>query len=122
MSENFIKNFISKEIFFQALSQLFFGMLGALLVLSFTHKVMPTIATVNITGLEDSFIQETSKQPLTDAEKKQKVAIFAKTLNQTVMQLAKEKHLVFMPSQAVISDTPDFTVQIAGIIKRELQQ
>ncbi|HZW61779.1 MAG TPA: TrbI F-type domain-containing protein [Candidatus Babeliales bacterium] len=117
-----LKNFISKEIILQALSQLLFGMLGALLVLSFTHRVMPTIATVNITGLEDSFIQETSKQTLSETEKKKKVEIFAKTLNQTVIQLAKEKHLVFMPSQAVISDTPDFTQEIARKIKMELNQ
>jgi len=117
-----LKHFFNKEVVSQALSQFFFGMLGALMILAMTHKVTPTIATINITGLEDSFIQETSKQALSEAEKKQKVEIFAKTLNQTVIQLAKEKHLTFMPSQAVISDAPDFTQEVAKQIKRRLNQ
>jgi hypothetical protein len=116
------KNLMNKEMMVQAFSQLFFGMLGALLIVLMTHKVTPTIATVNLTGLEDSFIQETSRQAISEAEKKQKVEIFAKTLNQTVAQLAKEKHLIFMPSQAVISDTPDFTQEVAKQIKRRLSQ
>lgn len=115
-----LKKFINKEVMSQALSQFFFGIVGALLVLSLTHHTSPTIATINITSLEDSFIQETSKQTLSETDKKQKVETFAKTLNQTVVQLAKEKHLLLMPSQAIISDAPDFTQEIAKKIKRGL--
>lgn len=106
----------------QALSQLCFGMFGALLVLIFTYRTPPTIATVNITGLEDSFIQETSRQSITEAEKKHKVEIFSEILSQTVIRLAKEKHLVLVPSQAVISDSPDLTQEVAKQIKKGLNQ
>jgi hypothetical protein len=112
-----LKNFITKALMLQALSQLCFGMLGALLILAITHRA-PSIATVNITGLEDSFIRETSRQSLTDAEKKQKVTAFAKVLNQTIIKFAKEKNLVLLPSQAVISEQLDLTQEVAEQIKK----
>ena len=113
-----LRNFMNKELLLQALSQICFGMLGTLLVLAIVHKTPLTIATVNITALEDSFIQETSKQSLRDEEKKQKVTAFADALNQTVVRLAKEKNLVLVPSQAVISDVPDLTQEVAEQIKK----
>jgi type-F conjugative transfer system protein TrbI len=115
-----LNHFIRKELICQALSQLIFGMVGALLVLTLTHHIAPTIATVNITGLEDSFIRATSRQPLTEAEKKQRVMLFAKVLNQTVMKIAKDKHLILLPSQAVISDALDVTQEVADQIKKGL--
>lgn len=114
------KSFINKAFILQALSQLCFGMVGALLILAITHKTSPVIATVNITGLEDSFIRETSSQSITDLEKKQKVEQFAKALSQTVVQIAKEKHLVLVPSQAVMSDAPDLTPEVARLVKKGL--
>jgi hypothetical protein len=119
LKKNLIK-LMSKDLILQALSQLGFGIIGALLILVITHSKPPTIATVNITGLEDSFIRETSKQTLTDVEKQQKVTAFARSLNQTVIKLAKDKHLVLVISQAVLSDVPDLTQVVAEQIKRRI--
>ncbi len=117
-----LKNIINKDIVMQSLSQICFGMLGALLILAIFHKNTPTIATVNITGLQDSFIKETSKQSLSDEEKKQKVEIFANKLNQSIIQIAKEKNAVILLNEAVISNHADFTQEVAKEIKRGLSQ
>lgn len=115
------RNLLSKEIILLACSQLCFGALGALIVqLVITHQSTPIIATVNITGLEDSFIRETAKQPLSQTEMKQKVALFADRLNKTVFQLAKQKHLILVPSEAVIAGSPDLTQEVANQVKGEI--
>jgi len=117
MHKNIIK-VINREFLLQALSQIFFGMIGTFLILSFIYKTPLMIATVNITGLEDTFIQETSHQSLNETEKKQTVAMFAKVLNQTMVKIAAEKHLVLVPSQAVIAGSIDLTQEVAAQIKK----
>lgn len=117
------KNFINSESVLRALLQVCFGMLGALIVLMVVHKTPPVIAMVNITGLEDSFIRETSRLPMTEAEKKQKVERFAKTLKQAINRLAGENHFVIVPAQAVLSsDSPDLTQEVAREIKKGINQ
>jgi hypothetical protein len=120
-----VKSFLHahKEILMLGFSQLLFGMLGALIIqiiFSFMPFKVPMIATVNITGLEDSFIKETSKQALSPNEMKQKVTVFAKSLNQNVTELAKEKHLVLLPREAVIAGSHDLTPEVANRIKQGL--
>lgn len=115
------KYFVNKEMVLLAGSQLCFGLLGALLIQVWVaHRTPPVIATVNMTGLEDSFIRETAKQALTTAEKQQKVTAFAKSLNEAIAQLAKQKHLVIVLSEAVIAGSPDLTEEIANDIKKRI--
>ncbi len=119
-----VKSFLHKnrEVLILGFSQFLFGMLGALLIQMLFSFKTPTIATINITGLEDSFIKETSKQALSPMEMKQKVTGFAKILNQSVAELAKQKHLVLLPSEAVIAGSHDLTPEVANRVKQGLSQ
>ena len=93
-----------------------FGIVGALLVQLFIPK-STTISTVNITGLVDSFVKETAKQSLTSAEMEQKVNQFGEQLQQTIVQLAKQKNTVLLPNEAVIAGTNDLTGEVEKRIK-----
>lgn len=117
------KSLLNKEILLMVGSQLCFGILGALIVqLTIMHRTTPAIVTVNITGLVDSFIRETTKQSLTQVEMKQKVTRFGEQLNKTVTQISKQKHLILVPSEAVIAGSMDLTPEIANQIKKGLKQ
>lgn len=123
MLKKIIHNLIDNDMMFLISSQLLFGMLGAILIqLIFFYQTTPTIATVNIVGLEESFIRETSKQPLTQAEIKQKATLFANVLNQTVVKIAKQKHLTLMLSEAVIAGSPDLTQEVADQVKKGISK
>lgn len=102
-------------------AQIFFGMIGALIIhiMLFRHTPL-TIATVNITGLEDSFIREITQQHLPTAEMNKKVTAFANALNKTVIDMAKQKHVILIPSEAVIAGSPDMTEDVANKVKRGL--
>lgn len=104
-------------------SQLFFGMAGALFIhLILMHKTPRAIATVNIIGLEDSFVREIENLHLNPAEMEKKVMSFANTLNKTVIEIAKQKNVVLLPREAVIAGSPDFTEEIASQVKRGLSK
>lgn len=115
------KNLMNKEMIMLIACQLFFGMVGALFIhLILIHQAPRTIATVNIIGLEDSFIRETSNLHLNPAEMDKKVMSFANALNKTVVDIAKQKKVVLLPSEAVIAGSPDFTEEVANQVKRGL--
>jgi conjugal transfer pilin signal peptidase TrbI len=115
-----IKKFFNKEMGIQIFAQLCFGMIGALLVEGIIAYRTPTIATVNVTGLVDSFVKETVKRPLTSLQKQQNVMMFGQRLNQTVSDLAVKKHLILMLSEAVITGSPDLTEEVAETMKKEM--
>lgn len=114
------KNILSKESIYIVLSQIIFGILGALLVHVMLHRNSPIVATVNITGLEDSFIRETSSQTLSPNDAKQKVALFAMQLDQSVKKLAQEKNMILVPKEAVIAGSIDVTQSVANDIKKRM--
>lgn len=117
------KSLINKETFFLVFSQLCFGALGALIVyMGVIQRHPPTIATVNITGLVDSFIRETTKQSLSEVEMKQKASLFSDQLTQIIKRISGREHLVLVPSEAVISGAPDLTQEVAYEIKRGLSK
>lgn len=118
-----IKYLMNKEMLTLIVSQLFFGMVGALFIhLILMHKTPRAIATVNIIGLEDSFIRETENLHLNPVEMEKKVKSFANILNKTVVTIAKQKDVVLLPSEAVIAGSPDFTEEIANQVKRGLSK
>lgn len=117
-----IKTFMQKhkDLILLGTSQLIFGMMGALMVQLFFSLNVPTIATVNISGLENSFIKETTNKALSPDEMKLKVTQFAHALNQSVVDIAKEKHVVLMMSEAVVAGHRDLTPEVANRIKKGL--
>ena len=104
------------------LSQLFFGMLGALIIqllfLHFTEKV----ETVNITGLTDSFVKETVKQNLSAEDKKRQVVQFGEALDSRLKTIAATHHIILVPSEAVIAGSIDITDDVEVAIKKDLKQ
>lgn len=94
------------------LSQVLFGMLGACLMQLFFIHHAEHVATVNITSMVDSFVKETAKQKLTPDEMKQKVTHFSEVLNILLQRSARQKHLVLVPTEAVIAGAFDITDEI----------
>ncbi len=118
-----LKNLANREFILQALSQLCFGALGALLVqLFFIQHTSSSIATVNITALQDSFVRETAKQSLSQDEMKQKVTQFSRQLNQAINKIANEKHVTLLLTEAVISDGKDYTQEVVNRVKKGMSQ
>lgn len=116
------KNVISKDLFVTIFMQLSFGVLGALIVhVIFIRYSPPTIKTVNVSALENSFIQETVKQKLPKAELSKRVSIFARSLNQTINNMAKQKNVIIVPSEAVIAGGVDLTETVANEVKRSVR-
>lgn len=109
-----------KDILVLGTSQLIFGMMGALIVQLFFSFKSPTIATVNISGLENSFIKATTNKSLSPSEMKVKVTQFAKTLNQSVIDIAKEKHVILLLSEAAVAGNHDLTAEVATRVKKGL--
>lgn len=94
---------------------LLLGMLGAAILLLGLHIVSPEkprIATVNITGIVDQFVQSQIKAHLPPSQLKQNVSDFGKQLNITLNVMAKKYHVVLMPSEAVIAGASDLTTQV----------
>jgi type F conjugative transfer system protein TrbI len=115
-----LKILFNKTMLIQGMTHFIFGMLGALIIFIFLPKDTLKVATIDITSLEESFIHETASQLISDKEKKEKVANFAKLLNQSIATLAKEKNVLFLPRQAVMSAVPDYTNTIAIKVKQGL--
>lgn len=117
-----IKTFMQKHkaLLMLGTSQLIFGMMGALIMQLFFSFKAPMIATVNISGLENSFIKETTNKALSPDEMKLKVAQFANALNQSVINIAKEKHVILLMSEAVVAGHRDLTPEVANRVKKGL--
>lgn len=111
----------NKESLLMLCSQFIFGVLGAL----FIQLVIPSrnhIATVNVTGLIESFTNETSKQSLSQTEMQNRVKRFGSELNIALEGIAKEKHLVLVMKEAVITGSTDMTEEVAARIKKGISQ
>ncbi len=113
-----------KEIITLFSSQLLFGMLGALIFhVVFSGLSAPKLATVNITDIQSSFLHETMNQGLNTVQMKEKVTQFASILNNTLVDLAKRKNLILVPSEAVIAgNSPDYTAVVVNQMKLGLSR
>ena len=80
-----------------------------------------TIGTVNVTGIVNSFVKETSQQNLTPEEKQKKVILFGKMLDQVTAQVAKKRGVVIVLSEAVVSGATDYTHEVMVEIKKEMK-
>lgn len=93
-----------------------FGMLGAMLILLVSHLMFDrpkNIATVNITGLVNQFIQQESQKNVPPDRLKQEIKEFGHRLERNLKQLAAQKKLILLPNEAVIAGSHDVTNLIA---------
>lgn len=88
------------------------GMIGALIVLLFWNLFTPNvkpIATVNLTGIVKSYVQEVAKFNLQPSESAIEVKKFATKLENNIKLLARKKGVVIVPNEAVIAGAKDLT-------------
>ena len=87
------------------------GMIGAVIITLFMQWVAPkpTLATVNLTGIVNGFIQSQTKQSISAAELKDNMKLFSNTLDIVLHQIVKKRHVVLVPEQAVVTGSPDVT-------------
>lgn len=95
------------------------GMIGALIITLFVQLMAPkpTIATVNLTGIINGFIQSQTKQHISADELKGNMKVFSESLNQVLHTIARKKHVVLVPEQAVIAGSPDLTSLVMERLK-----
>ena len=97
-------------------------MMGVILIaIAYCSRQTMVIATVNITGMVNSFVMETAQQKLTMEQKQQKVNQFGQLMQHVMTDMAKRQHIVIMPSEAVIAGSIDFTQEVMAEIKKEMK-
>jgi hypothetical protein len=98
------------------------GMGGALLILCLYHICIPyqKIGTVNVTGILDQFIKENATKTISPNQLKMKVHLFGQTLEKTLQVLSKEEHVLFLPREAVIAGSMDYTSIVTRQLKKSL--
>jgi hypothetical protein len=109
-----------KILSLQNLCQLFYGMLGAVLISILVHCVEESsqhIGTVNITGMIDQFIKQETQNNLSPGDLRKEVKNYGIHLNQELQKFSKSNHVVLLPSEAVIAGTHDYT----GLINQKIQ-
>jgi hypothetical protein len=103
-----LKNcFGDKETIFAFFYQLFVGMIGA------------QIGTVNITGMVNAFVKSQANLNLPSNELNEKVKVFGKNLEASLHEVANEKKVVLLPSEAVIAGGVDYTDYVKQRLKSE---
>ena len=109
-----------KSQMLQALSQLLFGMLGAVIIQLFVSHHSQKMVTVDITGLVKSFETEVQKQKLPSNELSQKVSKFSEALSTTINLYSSDNNYVLVPKEVVIAGGIDRTSDVSEIIKKRL--
>lgn len=113
-----MRNWVAKLqylLFSVTVNQLIAGMLGAAIVLMITHAVEPPakrVATVDITGIVNQFVQAQATHQLPANELQQRVTTFGRQLQLAVNQVARERHVVLMVQEAAVAGAPDLTAAV----------
>jgi hypothetical protein len=110
----------NKEFILQAMSQVLFGMLGALIIqLVFFHSSQQ-IVTVDIVGIVKSFENEILKQNLSHEEYTQKATRFGEALNSSIITYSQNKHVILVPKEVILAGNIDKTDEIKIFIKKRM--
>ena len=92
-------------------SQFLIGMLGAVLVFLCVPK--QRIGVVNITSIIDQYVKTEVGQNLPPEELKKRIRAFGLNLEKTVHEIAQKKHLVLLPTEAVVAGGADYTALVS---------
>ena len=86
------------------------GLAAAVLICVLYHSIgRQTVATVNITGLINEFVQYESAQNYPPEKVKKDVRNFGRSLERDISRFAKKHHVILLPKEAVIAGTVDYT-------------
>lgn len=80
----------------------------------------PTLATVDLTTITQTFIQQQAKKKQSDAQKRLAIKAFSHALDQSLIKLSNSKHLILLPKEAVIKGGKDYTALLQSMMAREL--
>lgn len=100
-------------------SELLASIVGAAIVLMAMHFVEPSpkkIATVNITGIVNQFVQSQAKRNLPPKELQQHVNAFGQELQATLNIIAQKHNVTLLVQEAVVAGAQDLT----PIVKQQL--
>ena len=86
-------------------------------VLYHTHG-RQTVATVNVTGLINEFVQYESAQKLPPKKIRADVRQFGCTLEKNINQFAKKHRVILLPKEAVVAGAMDYT----GLLRKEMKK
>ena len=109
------------ELLLNYLTSFLCGMLGAIVIFIIIHtfgtNTVP-VAIVNITGMVDEFIKQEANKNVQPDDLKKEVRQFGINLNKELQSFSREKHIVLMPSEAVIAGSHDYTLYIYQRMQR----
>lgn len=97
------------------LTNILYGMIGAVIVLGVAHWINPPakpVAVVNLTGLVNGYIKEMAKMHLPKNIEKRQVKLFASQLEISIKQMSQKKNVVIMPAEAVIAGSQNLTSEL----------
>jgi conjugal transfer pilin signal peptidase TrbI len=87
---------------------------GMALMLMFWMIIHPKqqIAVVNVNKIVDEFIKTTANKKLAPEKMQKNIEAFGNKLENTLQVVAADKHLLLMPSEAVIAGAKDMTQEV----------
>lgn len=94
------------------------GLCVLIFILNGNSFVRPTVATVDITGIVQQFVQSQTKLNLSKSELQKRVNVFGHQLEVILQDLSSEKHLVLMPQEAVLAGSTDLTPQVMQCLEK----
>lgn len=86
--------------------------LVVVLCMEFGRAKPKEIATVDITGLTKSYVEELQAKKLSQEEVKRLIVRYATELESAIQTFANENQLVLMPKEAIIAGSQDYTDDI----------
>lgn len=111
----------NKAALIPLLSQMLFGVLGAIIVQIILVHSNPQIVTVDIAGIVKSFENEILQQKLSQYEMTEKVSHFSQAMNSVVSEYGNDSHKVLVLKDAVISGGKDETDSIKKMIRKRME-
>jgi|GEM_PF-7091498 len=88
---------------------------GMALMLLFWLVINPKplqMATVDVNKIVDEFVKKTAERKLPNERMQKLVASFGNKLETTLNSVAKDRHLILLPKEAVISGAKDVTSSV----------
>ncbi len=95
-------------------------LISLLMIFVFTHyrAVNTPLATVDITGIIRQFVKVESTQSHSPAQHQERIHAFSAQLEMTLQEVAREKHVILVPKEAVIAGGVDLTPEVSKRLEK----
>jgi hypothetical protein len=90
--------------------------MGTTISVVLSRVILPnqSIATVDMTGLMYQFVKSEASGSASLSEKRIEVRAFSQQLETVLKTIAREKHVILVPKEAVIAGSQDLTAEVAA--------